>query len=90
MNKVMEYMAYSLPIAMFELTECRRIAGDAALYAGGNDPRALAAAISNLITSPATRSVKGDFGRQRLEAEFAWSHQKAAYLDVYRRLRDGA
>ncbi len=86
MNKVMEYMAYRLPIAMFDLAECRKIAGESAFYAAGNDPRALAAALSNLIESPATRAAKGALGRARLEAEYCWERQKGAYLDVYRRL----
>lgn len=84
MNKVMEYMAYSLPIAMYDLAECRRIAGDAAIYAGEGDPRALAAAMSNLLSSPTVRASKGAIGRKRLEAEFSWERQKAAYLNVYR------
>ena len=87
MNKVMEYMARRLPIAMFDLQECRLIAEGAALYASDNDPRALAAALSNLITSPATRQTKGALGRERLEERFAWRKQKETYLKVYRRLR---
>ncbi|MGF1544358.1 MAG: glycosyltransferase family 4 protein [Parvularculaceae bacterium] len=86
MNKVMEYMAWRLPIAMFDLAECRKIAGDAALYAANNDPLALAANLSNLAASPAARAAKGALGRQRLEAEFCWARQKDAYLNVCRRL----
>jgi glycosyltransferase involved in cell wall biosynthesis len=90
MNKVMEYMAYSLPMALFDLMECRRIAGSAALFAPSNDPRALAAALSNLIENPQLRTSKGATGRLRLESTYCWEKQEAAYLDVYRRLLDDA
>lgn len=90
MNKVMEYMAYSLPAAMFDLTECRRIAGDSAFYATNNDPAGLAASLSNLISSPATRAAMGARGHTRLQARFSWEHQKQRYLDVYRSLLENA
>jgi glycosyltransferase involved in cell wall biosynthesis len=90
MNKVMEYMAYCLPIVMFDLAECRKIAGEGALYATNNDPGALAAHLSNLIEAPATRKFRGEKGRARLEGEFAWEHQKERYLDVYRSLFERA
>lgn len=86
MNKVMEYMAYSLPMVMFDLTECRKIARDAAFYATNNDPASLAACLSNLIEAPATRASLGEKGRARLEETFSWDHQKERYLDVYRSL----
>ncbi len=86
MNKVLEYMAYELPIAMFDLAECRKIAGDAALYAANNDPAALAANISNLIQSPQTRRAMGERGRARLGAEYSWDLQKELYLGVYAKL----
>ena len=90
MNKVMEYMAYQLPIAMFDLAECRKIAGDAALYAENNDPIALAWEIATLIREPALRLRKGEAGRRRLEESFCWLRQKERYLDVYRSLIDPA
>ena len=86
MNKTMEYMAHSLPIAMFDLDENRRIAGDAALYARDNDPVELARAIGRLIESPELRRVRGAHGYERLVAEFAWARQKETYLNVYRRM----
>lgn len=86
MNKTMEYMAYGLPIAMFDLTESRVIAGDAALYAQDNDAKELADAIGRLIQSPELRRMRGALGRARLGAHFGWSRQKETYLDVYRRL----
>src|SRR5690606_29666191 len=53
MNKILEYMALGKPIVQFELTEGRRAAGDASLYARPNDPRDFAAKILELLADPA-------------------------------------
>jgi glycosyltransferase involved in cell wall biosynthesis len=82
MNKVMEYMAYSLPIAMFDLTECMRIAGPAALTAGNNDPKELAAQLKTLIEDEALRDELGKVGRARLEQSYSWKQQKEIYLET--------
>lgn len=83
MNKVMEYMAHRMPAALFDLTECRRIAGDSAFYATNNDPQRLAAQISNLLVSPKMRQTMGDRAYHRLKAEFSWEQQRQEYLNVY-------
>jgi hypothetical protein len=38
MNKVVEYMAMGRPIVSFDLTEARVSAGEAAVYATGDEP----------------------------------------------------
>lgn len=86
MNKVLEYMAYCLPIAMFDLAECRKIAGEAAFYAPKNDPAALANRLSVLIGSAPRRAAMGACGRRRLEDSYSWDRQKQRYLDVFRSL----
>ncbi len=90
MNKIMEYMAYSLPSVMFDLAECRKIAGDSAFYAVNNDPASLAACLSNLIESPATRAAMGAKARERLASRYSWECQKERYLDVFRSLIESA
>ena len=90
MNKIMEYMAYGLPSVMFDLVECRKIAGSSAFYAANNDPASLAACLSNLIEAPATRAAMGAKARARLEARYSWQYQKERYLDVYRSLFERA
>jgi len=90
MNKTLEYMAYGLPSVMFDLKECRKIAGDSAFYAANNNPASLAACLSNLIESPATRAAMGAKGKARLMAAYSWEHQQERYLNVYRSLRPGA
>lgn len=87
MNKIMEYMSFSLPIVQFNLTENRLLAGDAAVYAGDdNDPQRLAEAIASLLNDPERRKMLGVRGRERLEAELVWSRQVEAYLRVYEEL----
>ncbi|MEE9329313.1 MAG: glycosyltransferase family 4 protein [Parvularculaceae bacterium] len=86
MNKVMEYMAYSLPIVMFDLNECRHIAGDAALYAKDNNPVALCDHIDTLMNDAALRDKLGQKGRARLEDGFSWSSQRETYLGVFETL----
>jgi glycosyltransferase involved in cell wall biosynthesis len=84
MNKVLEYMAMELPIVMFDLTEGRTIAGEAAVYVTEeNDPKAFAAAILALADDPARRRRMGAYGRNRIEQDFEWSKQARIYTGAY-------
>jgi glycosyltransferase involved in cell wall biosynthesis len=84
MNKVLEYMALELPTVMFDLSEGRAIADEAAVYAGrGNDPNDLARAMLALLDDPARCKRMGEYGRRRVEAEFAWDGQRKIYLAAY-------
>lgn len=86
MNKVLEYMAFSLPIVQFDLDEGRLLAGEAAVYATGNDPERFAALVAELLDDPERRAAMGRLGRARLLEHFAWERQERIYLDVYRDL----
>ena len=85
MNKIMEYMAFSLPIVQFDVTEGRFSAGEASLYARANDPIDLADKIVALIDDPARRAEMAAFGRRRVEQELSWDYQIAPLLAAYRR-----
>ena len=84
MNKTMEYMAFGLPVVAFDLRETRVSAGDAGVYATPNDVDDYVAALVKLMDDAPTRSRMGKLGRARVEQELAWSHQRRAYLEVYR------
>jgi len=85
MNKILEYMALSIPVVQFDLTEGRVSAGDAALYAGrDNDPAELAAAIIRLADDPELRQEMGAKGRARMEDHLEWRHQIPKLVSVYR------
>jgi glycosyltransferase involved in cell wall biosynthesis len=86
MNKILEYMAVGRPIAVFDLVESRVSAGAAAAYATPDDVHDLADTILALLDDPQRREAMGQFGRQRIENELAWVHQKAHLLAAYDRL----
>ena len=86
MNKTMEYMAFGLPVVAFDLRETRVSAGDAAVYVRPNDVLQYAEAIIDLVDDEATRIRLGALGRERVERDLAWSHQRNAYLALYQEL----
>ena len=61
-------------------------AGDAAVYVTPNDEHEYAEAIVALMDDEPRRLQMGKRGRVRVEQELAWSHQRRAYLGVYRRV----
>jgi glycosyltransferase involved in cell wall biosynthesis len=84
--KVMEYMAFSLPVVAFDVDETRASAGPAAVYATGNDPTRYGQLIDELLNDPARREQMGEEGRTRIENGLSWEHQQQRYVEVYRRL----
>jgi glycosyltransferase involved in cell wall biosynthesis len=83
MNKILEYMAYARPVVLFDLTEGRRSAEDAALYAQPNDPRDFAEKIQTLLDSEPLRRELGERGRRRIEESLNWESEKKALLSAY-------
>ena len=84
MNKVLEYMAMELPTVMFDLSEGRAIAQEAAVYApGSDDPKALAKAMLDLLDDPAAMKRMAEYGRKRVEQNFGWDGQRQIYLHAY-------
>jgi len=90
MNKVLEYMAYGLPVVLFDLNEGRRSAGDAALYARDNDPIDFARQVARLLDSQALRNELGSRARRRIEERLNWNIEKQALLEAYRTARGRA
>jgi len=84
MIKIFEYMALSLPIVQFDLTEGRNIAGPAALYASPNDPVDFARQMTCLLDSPDLRQKLGAAGRKRIEDSLNWENEKLTLLQAYR------
>jgi glycosyltransferase involved in cell wall biosynthesis len=86
MNKTLEYMAYRLPVVAFDLLETRVSAADAAVYATPNRIDSYAQAIVELLDDAPRRLAMGTTGRQRVERELSWDHQRPRYVSVYDRL----
>ncbi|MFB3922080.1 MAG: glycosyltransferase family 4 protein [Terriglobia bacterium] len=83
MNKILEYMAYARPVVLFDLTEGRRSAGDAGLYARPNDPLDFAEQIYKLLDSEPLRRQLGEVGRRRIEEKLNWEIEKRSLLAAY-------
>lgn len=83
MNKVLEYMAFERPVVLYDLTEGRRVAGNAALYAKPNDPVNFAQQVVRLLDSESLRQQLGEAGRRRIAEELDWERQKVELLRAY-------
>lgn len=83
MNKIMEYMAYERPVVLYDLTEGRRSAGEAALYARPNDPQDFAEQVTKLLESESLRRELGERGRKRIEESLNWDIEKKSLLVAY-------
>ncbi|HZP01023.1 MAG TPA: glycosyltransferase family 4 protein [Terriglobia bacterium] len=83
MNKILQYMAFARPVVLFDLTEGRRSAGDAALYAKPNDPADLAQKLLILLDSEPLRRQMGERGRKRIEEGLNWEAEKKWLLHAY-------
>jgi glycosyltransferase involved in cell wall biosynthesis len=83
MGKILEYMSFELPVVLYELTEGRRSAADAALYARPNDPIDFAEKVLTLLESEPLRRELGQRGRKRIEECFNWETDKQELLKAY-------
>lgn len=83
MIKIFEYMAFSLPVVLFDLKEGRRTAGPAALYAVPNDPVDFANQIIKLLDCKELREQLGEQGRKRIEERLNWEVEKTSLIRAY-------
>ncbi|PZG42312.1 glycosyltransferase WbuB [Spongiactinospora gelatinilytica] len=90
MNKVMEYMAMARPMVSFELREARVSAGEAALYAPGNDELEFAKLVARLLDDPDERARMGAIGRERVAGPLSWERSREALISAYQAAIGGA
>ena len=83
MIKVFEYMAYGLPVVLYDLTEGRRLAGDAALYAKGNDAGHFADQIATLLDAASLRGHLRAVGKKRIQERLNWEVEKLKLQKTY-------
>jgi len=84
MNKVLEYMAFGKAQVMFDLTEGRASAGEAAAYVPDNDPERLGETIGELLDDPQRREAMGRIGERRLREQLNWDRSVENLLKAYR------
>lgn len=83
MNKIIEYMALGRPIVQFDVREGRFSAGDASLYAKGNDAVAFAAEIATILKDPELAARMSEAGRRRFNEELSWEVQGSKLVSLY-------
>jgi len=78
--KAMEYMAFGLPIACFDLAQTRGLVDGAAVLAPPGDVEALARMLVGLLDDEPARQRLAEEGRRAVETRLSWERQEAAYL----------
>jgi len=87
MNKVLEYMAFGKAQVMFELTEGRESAGEAASYVSENSAVKLGDAILTLLEDPSARARMGKIGAERVHGLLTWERSVEQLLRAYEKAR---
>lgn len=89
MNKTLEYMAVEKPVVAYDLIETRVSAGDAALYAKGNDEMDFGDKIAQLFDDPALSAKMGKIGRERILNGLSWEHSTEHLVRAYEMALNG-
>jgi glycosyltransferase involved in cell wall biosynthesis len=83
MNKIIEYLAFGKPVVAFNLTEHRRSAGGAAVYAEPNDNSSLAVNIRELLVNEERREAMGRYGQRRFCEHLAWENSEKELIKMF-------
>jgi glycosyltransferase involved in cell wall biosynthesis len=86
MNKVFEYSAMGIPIVALNLSETKRLLGNAALFAVDGDASGLADQVARLILDPELRRELGQKAKALADREFVWETERKKYVDAMNRL----
>jgi glycosyltransferase involved in cell wall biosynthesis len=78
--KALEYLAFGVPLAAFDLPETRRLAAGAAVLVSPGDVQELARAVTGLMDDRDRRRSLGSAGRRRVAESLSWEAQEASYL----------
>jgi glycosyltransferase involved in cell wall biosynthesis len=80
--KVMEYMAFGLPVMAFDLPETTALALGAGVTVAPGDVVGFADALDALLDDPARGRALGAEGARRVAGELCWERQAGVYLSV--------
>lgn len=86
MNKVFEYSALGIPSVAYDLSETRRLLGDAGTFAKDATPRGLATAALPLIDDEVLRRDQGERAGRLAKEKFNWENEARKYVAVYEEL----
>lgn len=86
MNKIVEFMAFGLPVVAFDLKEHRCSAAEAAVYVEANDDAAFGRAMRELVLDKERREAMSTFARQRFREVLAWEKSEERLIAVYEQL----
>jgi glycosyltransferase involved in cell wall biosynthesis len=89
MNKVFEYSALGIPSVVYDLSETKRLLGDAATYASEATPEGLARACLPLIENEALRREKGAAALALADSSFSWEQEAKKFIEAYERFVPG-
>jgi len=81
-HPLVEAMATGLPIVASDLSICREICGEAAVYFNPLDPADLTEKIVLLKNQPGLRRRLGQYGRKRAETEFNWDDHVRRFVEM--------
>ncbi len=87
--KVMEYMAFGMPVVAFDLPETAALLHGTGVGVPPGDVVGLAEALSELLDDPERARALGRAGRVRIAEELGWDHQAEIYLAAIDRVAAG-
>jgi glycosyltransferase involved in cell wall biosynthesis len=80
--KIMEYMAFGVPVVAFDVQETRVMSEGAAALVRPCNVEAFARELVALLDDGERRARLGEVGRMRVQRELAWERQSAVYLEL--------
>jgi glycosyltransferase involved in cell wall biosynthesis len=84
--KILEYMAFGVPVVAFDVQETRVMGEGAAALAPPGDVPAYARELVALLDDGERRAAMGEVGRDRVATELSWERQSAVYVELMHRL----
>ncbi len=76
-------MSLGIPFVSFDLIECKKASGEAALYAKDNNSKHLASQMARLFDDKDLAGALGEEGRARARQLLKWENEKARLLAAY-------